>query len=81
MYVFNQVIDKIPVYTNKLSGQDSSCINIGSIRFECFIITQNLTGTGSWHWGNQKAVSHAVSQQIVLDGLPIIPTFDRLVIP
>ena len=80
-YLFDQVFHKVLVYTDELSCQDSSGVDVGSVWLKSLIIAENLTGTCSWHWSNQETVSHTESEKILFDSFPIVTALMRLVVP
>jgi len=66
----NEISQQPRIDNLEFASQDSSSIDVRSVRLEALIVAQDLTGTGSRHRCNQKTVSETSSDDLLLQAVP-----------
>ncbi|KAI6763085.1 hypothetical protein HG530_009065 [Fusarium avenaceum] len=76
----DKILEQPGVDNLELTSKDSALVNVGGVRLEALVVTQNLRGTGSRHRGKEQTVTDTVSLNILSKALPV-PKVGRLDVP
>ena len=58
--LLSQVSEQVVVDDLKLAGEHTASVDVGSVRLDALVVTEDLSGGGSRHGSNQQRVAQAV---------------------
>jgi hypothetical protein len=77
----DQILYEMRVNADKLSGKNSSGVDICGIWLETFIVSHDLSSGSCRHWCHKKRVSSSMLHNFFSKTIPVIPISSWLLIP
>lgn len=79
--VLNEVLNKMRVDADELSGKDSSYVDVRSVGLKGLVVSKNLRGGGSGHGSDEERVSDSVLHDFLSQLFPVVPVALRSHVP